>query len=95
MIERIFKQTDRDFWLYPKLLLVAVGCVALTTMLNRWVPDSAAVIIGFVPLLALFTFIGRPVTYKQWVLRITLMLLYFVALFLVLGFARKYVSFVF
>jgi len=92
MTERIFKQTDRDLWLYPKLLLVAVGCLALTTILNRWLSDSSAVIFGFLPLMALFTFMGRPVTYRQWLIRIVLVLPYLVAFFLVLRFARSHVS---
>lgn len=92
MSERIFKQTERDFWLYPKLLLVAIGCAALTAVLDRWVSTRFA-LIGFLPFFALFGFIGRPVTYRQWVLRILLMLLYLMALVLILVFAQRYISF--
>ena len=92
MSERIFKETERDFWLYPKLLLVVIGCAVLFVTLDTWVSPRIA-IIGFLPFFALFAFIGRPVTYRQWTRRVLLMLLYSAALVLILGFAQRYVSF--
>lgn len=91
MTERIFKRTERDFWLYPKLLLVAAGGVIVTVILNRWLSDSSALILGFIPLLVLFGFMGRPVTYRQWFTRIAVALLYLVALLTLLSFARTHI----
>jgi hypothetical protein len=70
----MLKEARPDFWLYPKLLIVIVGCSALTILLNRWLPGSLAVTLGFIPFLVVLAYTGRPLSNKQWVLRVLLML---------------------
>jgi hypothetical protein len=90
MTERIFKQTERDFWLYPKLLLVVAGGAVITAILQRWLPNSA-VILGLLPFIALFGFMDRPVTYRQWFMRIAIILVYLLILFPVLSLGRTHI----
>jgi len=94
MTERIFKHTDHDFWLYAKLLLVVIGCVMLTMVLTRWFSDSLAITFAFMPLVALFTLIGRPVTYRQWLFRILYLVLYLAAITIAFVLLKKHVSIV-
>jgi hypothetical protein len=70
----MLKEAKHDFWLYPKLLLVIVGCSGLTILLNLWLPSPLAVTLGFVPFFVVLAYAGRRLSYKQWVLRVLLML---------------------
>jgi len=71
----MFKKDDRDFWLYPKLLLVGVLGVVLAAFLNQWMPISEAVGFGFIPLLAVMSGADGPLSYRQWFIRIGVMIL--------------------
>lgn len=88
MRERTFKEHEKDTWLYPKLLLVVIGCSLLAALLGFWLPSSIAVGLGFIPFVVLFGFIGRPVTYRQWLLRILIALLSVGTLMIILHFVR-------
>ena len=73
MLDRMFKKDDRDFWLYPKLLLLGVLGVVLAEFLKQRMPFSEAVGIGFIPLLAVITYGDRPLSYRRWFISIGLM----------------------
>ena len=72
--ERMFKKSERDFWLYPKLLLIGLFCIALSVLLSLWLPSSWAFAIGFIPFFAIFPYAGRPLSYRQWFIRILITL---------------------
>jgi hypothetical protein len=74
MRERMFKKGERDFWLYPKLLLVGLACFALSALLNQWLASSWAVTLGFLPLFAVMAYAGRPLSYRRWLIHIGLVL---------------------
>ena len=71
----MFKKDERDFWLYPKLLVVGLSCFALSTLLSQWLPHSWAVTLGFLPLFAVLAYAARPLSYRQWLVRIGVMFL--------------------
>lgn len=75
MHDRMFKDDEREFWLYPKLLLVGLLCIALIALMNHWLPGSWASAIGFVPLLVVMIYAGRPLSYRKWLIRIVRALL--------------------
>jgi hypothetical protein len=75
MLDRMFKKDDRDFWLYPKLLLVGVLGVVLAAFLKQWMSLSEAALIGLIPLLAAVTYGDRPLSYRRWLLCIGSMVL--------------------
>jgi hypothetical protein len=85
----MLREENQDFWLYPKLLLVIVGCSGLAILLNLWLPSSLAIILGFVPFFVVLTYAGRPLGYKQWVLRVLLMLSVLAALEILISVVKK------
>lgn len=90
MTERILKQTDHGFWFYVRGLLFLAGCIAGTIILNRWV-WGLSFALGLLPLITLLALMARPVTGRQWLIRILISLLYLLALFPVLSFARGHI----
>jgi len=73
MLDRMFKKDDRDFWLYPKLLLVGVLGILLTAFLQQWMSDSYALGFALVPLFAAMSGADGPLSYRQWFIRIGVM----------------------
>ena len=90
MTERIFKRTERDFWLYPKLLVVVTGSVVITVVLERWLTNSA-LLLGMLPFIVLFGFMDRPITYRQWFMRIAIILAYLVIVLPIFYLARTHI----
>ena len=80
----MFKETEKVFWVYPKLLIVVAGCFGLTALLSRWLSSSLAVSLGFLPFFALLAFVGRPLTHQQLLFRVILIVLALAALTLIL-----------
>jgi hypothetical protein len=69
----MLKLDEGNFWLYPKLLLTGLFCFVVTAALNPWPPDSQAIGLGLIPFLAVITYSGRPLSYKQWLIRIVVL----------------------
>jgi len=69
----MLKLDEGDFWLYPTLLLTGLFCFAVTAALNPWPPDSQALGLGLIPFFVVIGYSGRPLNYKQWLIRIVIL----------------------